>query len=206
MTAGQVDGRPRRGASASTLVTGRIGRGGMGMVYRGCDEVLEREVAVKTLTVEGTPRRGEPPALRRSRPRRRPGCSTPTSSPSSSWARTAACPTSPWSCCPGSDLEALLRSGEPLLLQEKLDIVIQVCRGLHYAHEHAHRPPRHQALQHPACSRTARRRSWTSASPSWAAPASPRAGMMVGTVHYMSPEQVRGPAARRAQRRLLGRA
>ena len=37
---------------------------------------------------------------------------------------------------PGADLEALLRSGEDLLLAEKLDIVIQVCRGLAFAHEH----------------------------------------------------------------------
>src|SRR5512143_4098705 len=43
--------RPRIGRY---LITGRIGRGGMGMVYRGLDEALEREVAVKTLTAEGT--------------------------------------------------------------------------------------------------------------------------------------------------------
>ena len=29
-----------------------------------------------------------------------------------------------------------MRAGEPLLLQEKLEIVIQICRGLSYAHEH----------------------------------------------------------------------
>ena len=43
--------RPRIGRY---VVTGRIGRGGMGMVYRGLDEALEREVAVKTLKLEGS--------------------------------------------------------------------------------------------------------------------------------------------------------
>ena len=43
--------RPRIGRY---LITGRIGRGGMGMVYRGLDEALEREVAVKTLHAEGS--------------------------------------------------------------------------------------------------------------------------------------------------------
>ena len=43
--------RPRIGRY---VITGRIGRGGMGMVYRGLDEALEREVAVKTLNAEGS--------------------------------------------------------------------------------------------------------------------------------------------------------
>ena len=43
--------RPRIGRYA---IVGRIGRGGMGMVYRGLDEDLEREVAIKTLTAEGS--------------------------------------------------------------------------------------------------------------------------------------------------------
>ena len=51
---------------------------------------------------------------------------------------------------PGVDLEALLRSGEELLLAEKLDIVIQVGRGPRLRPRAQDRPPRHQAQQHPA--------------------------------------------------------
>src|SRR3954471_14704732 len=51
--AGQPEKAVRRKIGKYAVV-GRIGRGGMGMVYRGWDDVLEREVAVKTLTAEGT--------------------------------------------------------------------------------------------------------------------------------------------------------
>ncbi|HKC13569.1 MAG TPA: serine/threonine-protein kinase, partial [Vicinamibacteria bacterium] len=85
----------------------------------------------------------------------------------------------------------LLRSGETLLLPEQLDIVIQVCRGLAYAHEHRiiHRdikPSNIRLLD----DGTAKIMDFGIAK--LGGTQLTKAGMMVGTVHYMSPEQVRG--------------
>ena len=193
----RAPGRPGRndaptGASAATVVTGRIGRGGMGMVYRGLDEALEREVALKTLTIEGTldeeSRRRFEIEAKAAAKLQHPNIVTVFEL--------------------GEDRgRALHRHGaaargrprEPRALresrcssQEKLDIVIQVCRGLAYAHEHGivHRDIKPSNIRllddgtvedHGLRDRQARRDA-----------ASRRRGMMVGTVHYMSPEQVRG--------------
>ena len=143
-----ADARPRY-RIGRYLVTGRIGTGGMGMVYRGLDEALEREVAVKTLTAEGTldaesRRRFEVEAKAAAR------CSTRTSSPSSSWARTGALPFIAMELLPGADLEALLRSGEELLARREArrrDPGLPRPRLRPRARD---RPPRHQAQQHPA--------------------------------------------------------
>jgi len=102
-------------------VKGRIGRGGMGMVYRGLDEALEREVAVKTLTVEG--------ALD-DESRRRFDITV------FELGEDRGVPFIAMELLPGVDLEALVRSRDSLVLQEKLEIVIEVLRGLAYAHEH----------------------------------------------------------------------
>ena len=181
--------RPRK-RIGKYLVTGRIGRGGMGMVYRGYDETLEREVAVKTLTVEGTldeesRRRFEIEAKAAAR------LQHPNILTVFELGEERGLPFIAMELLPGMDLETLLRSGEELLLQEQLDILIQVCRGLAYAHEHkiVHRdikPSNIRLLD----DGTVKIMDFGIAKLQGTGVT--RSGMMVGTVHYMSPEQIRG--------------
>ncbi len=173
-------------------VIGRIGRGGMGMVYRGLDETLEREVALKTLTTEGTldeeSRRRFEIEAKAAAKLQHPNIVTVFE-----LSQDRGVPYIAMELLSGTDLEALMRAGEPLLLQEKLEIVIQICRGLSYAHEHGvvHRdikPSNIRLLD----DGTVKIMDFGIAK--LGGTNLTKSGMMVGTVHYMSPEQVRGKA------------
>jgi serine/threonine protein kinase len=182
-------GQGRRSRIGRYLLTGRLGRGGMGMVYRGLDETLEREVAIKTLTTEGTfdeesRRRFEIEAKAAAR------LQHPNILTVFELGEDRGVPYIAMELLPGADLESLLRSGEELLLAEKLDIVVQICRGLAFAHEHSivHRdikPSNIRILD----DGTAKIMDFGIAKLSGTTLT--KSGMMVGTVHYMSPEQVR---------------
>ncbi len=188
-TAGHAEGRYRK-RIGKYAITGRIGRGGMGMVYRGYDEVLEREVAVKTLTLEGSlddeSRRRFAIEAKAAARLQHPNIITVYE-----LGEDRGLPFIAMELLPGTDLEALMRSGEPLMLQEKLDLVIQVCRGLAYAHDHkvVHRdikPSNVRVLE----DGTVKIMDFGIAK--LGGPGVTKIGMMVGTVHYMSPEQIRG--------------
>lgn len=179
--------RPRIGRYT---VVGRIGKGGMGMVYRALDASLDREVALKTLTLEGAldeeSRKRFQIEARAAARLQHPNIITVYE-----LGEDRGVPFIAMELLPGVDLEALLRSREPLPLAEKLDVVIQVLRGLAYAHEHGivHRdvkPSNIRLLD----DGTVRIMDFGIAK--LGETGVTRTGMMVGTVYYMSPEQIRG--------------
>jgi eukaryotic-like serine/threonine-protein kinase len=116
--AAQPDKAARRKIGKYAVV-GRIGRGGMGMVYRGWDEVLEREVAVKTLTIEGTL---DEESRQRFQIEARAAARLQHANIVTVFelGEERGLPFIAMELLPGVDLETLIRSGEPLLLQEKL--------------------------------------------------------------------------------------
>ncbi len=172
------------------LVIGRIGRGGMGMVYRGVDEALEREVAIKTLISEGSlesesRKRFEVEAKAAAR------LQHPNIVIVYELSEDRGVPFIAMELLSGGDLEGVLRGGEPLSLEEKLDVMAQVCRGLAYAHErgiiHRDIKPSNIRLLDDG---TAKIMDFGIAK--LGGTQLTKAGMMVGTIRYMSPEQVRG--------------
>ena len=112
----------------------RVGRGGMGSVYRGRDTILDREVAIKVMSSEFAADEGSRPRFYRE-------------------ARAAAklqhrnivtifefgeedeTPFIVMEFLRGQDISKRMRTDPPLTLEQKLDIIAELCTGLHFAHE-----------------------------------------------------------------------
>jgi serine/threonine-protein kinase len=171
-------------------VRARLGKGGMGVVYLGRDEALDRDVAIKTLRVEGsedTDSRGRFEIEAKAAARlQHPNIVTVFE-----LGEDRGLPFIAMEVLGGQDLESLLRSGEKLSVTERLDIVIQTLRGLDFAHAHhiVHRdikPSNIRVLDDGGVKildfGIAKVESVSVT----------RTGMMVGTPYYMSPEHIRG--------------
>ncbi|TDI36543.1 MAG: serine/threonine protein kinase [Acidobacteria bacterium] len=170
----------------------RLGRGGMGAVYEGHDPALDRRVAIKTLAADVIA-----DVDSRSRFEREARAAAKLQHPNIVTIYElgnfggAEKPYIVMEYLEGTDVSNLI-GDEGMPIAEALDIVIQLCRALDFAHQNGvvHRdikPANLRCLDNGqikimdfGIARVEGSRQIT------------KSGVMIGTVHYMSPEQIRG--------------
>ncbi len=168
----------------------RVGRGGMGVLYRGRDPVLDREVAIKVMagdfsTDEGARSRFFREARASARLQHRNIVTI------FEFAEDSGTPYIAMEFLRGQNLSERLQSQPPLALVQKLDIVTQLLTGLHYAHEqgivHRDVKPANVWLLDDG---TVKLLDFGIAK--IAASTMTSAGSVLGSAFYMAPEQVSG--------------
>jgi serine/threonine-protein kinase len=171
-------------------ILGILGVGGMGVVYRGMDNSVGREVAIKTLTEATEELRQRFQLEARSGVLNHPNIVTIYD-----FGEQDGNPYIVMEFVRGDSLENLLRAGHQFSLIEKLDIVRQVCLGLGYAHQkgvvHRDIKPANVMVQPDGNIKIvdfgiARLESQSGHT---------QAGLVIGTFHYISPERLLGKAA-----------
>lgn len=111
-----------------------VGRGGMGVVYRAKDPFLDRMVAIKIMTISYA---DYPDLLQRfyREAKATANLQHPNIVTVYELGEHEGSPYLAMQFLEGASLETLVRSGQELSLLQKLDIVIQACHGLAYAHQ-----------------------------------------------------------------------
>jgi eukaryotic-like serine/threonine-protein kinase len=168
----------------------RVGRGGMGVLYRGRDPVLDREVAIKVMAGDFSADESA-----RSRFFREARASARLQHRNIvtifEFAEDSGMPYIAMEFLRGQSLSQRLQSQPPLTLVQKLDIVTQLLTGLHYAHEqgivHRDVKPANVWLLDDG---TVKLLDFGIAK--IAASTMTSAGSVLGSAFYMAPEQVSG--------------
>jgi tetratricopeptide (TPR) repeat protein/predicted Ser/Thr protein kinase len=184
-------------------VIGELGKGAMGVVYKAKDPVIDREVAIKTLSPEG---REDPDLYERfTREARSAGILHHRNIITVyDVGEEDGIPFLALEYLEGRNLQELLDQEPDLTLADKVELVKQIGEGLHYAHERGviHRdikPENVMVLPDGTVKITdfgiARSETTDKTKP----------GVVLGSVGYMAPEQIKGqPVDRRADIFALG--
>jgi serine/threonine-protein kinase len=171
-------------------ILGILGVGGMGVVYRGLDNAVGREVAIKTITEATDELRHRFMLEARSGILNHPNIVTVYD-----FGEQDGNPYIVMEFVPGDTLENLLKNGRKFTLIEKLEIIGQLCAGLGYAHRkgviHRDIKPANIMVQPDGnikivdfgVARLENRSGHT------------QTGMVIGTFHYISPERLLGKSA-----------
>ncbi|HEV2214039.1 MAG TPA: protein kinase, partial [Terracidiphilus sp.] len=173
-------------------ITGILGRGGMGVVYRAEDRRIGRQVAIKTLT-EGFS--GEPEMLERFYREAQAGIlQHPNIVIVYDLGDEDGTPFIVMEFVEGEPLDKVISSGRQLHMVDKLSIIEQVCSALGYAHQrgviHRDIKPANVIVQPDGQAKIvdfgiARVQSSKESGLT-------RTGNVIGTVHYIAPERLKG--------------
>jgi predicted Ser/Thr protein kinase len=173
-------------------ITGVLGRGGMGVVYRAEDRRIGRQVAIKTLTEGFT---GQPEMLERFYREAQAGIlQHPNIVIVYDLGDEEGMPFIVMEFVDGEPLDKIISSGRQLHMVDKLSIIEQVCAALGYAHQrgviHRDIKPANVMVQADGNAKIvdfgiARVQSSKESGLT-------RTGNVIGTVHYIAPERLKG--------------
>ena len=168
----------------------RVGRGGMGVLYRAHDPALERDVALKMMHLDFTSDTHARERFQREA-RAVARLQHPNIVTIHELGEVDDTPYIVMEFLEGKDLEQLLKDGDELSLGRKLDIAAQVCEGLAYAHDQGivHRdikPGNVRVLP------DGKVKILDFGIARFAASSLTQSGTVMGTPSYMAPEQIMG--------------
>lgn len=167
-----------------------IGHGGMGTVYEALDPVIQRKVALKTMI----PGLADAPELRLRFLREAQaagGLRHRNIVTVYDLGEDKGRPYIAMEYIDGTDLEKIIQNKEPLSLEWKLDVLRQVCEGLGYAHRNGivHRDVKPANIR---VTPDGEVKIMDFGIAHLQSSNLTKSGLVLGTVHYMSPEQIDG--------------
>ena len=167
-----------------------IGKGAMGVVYHAYDPIVKRDVAIKVLSSIDL---DEPELISRFEREARlaGGLRHPNIVTIYDLGQFQGRPYIAMEYLVGKDLEAVIKEKQALSIERKVDIILQICKGLHAAHQkgiiHRDIKPANIRLQDDESAKIMDfgiARMGTSQLT--------KSGYIIGTLQYMSPEQISG--------------
>jgi tetratricopeptide (TPR) repeat protein/predicted Ser/Thr protein kinase len=167
-----------------------LGRGGMGTVYQARDPVIHRTVALKTMT----PGLAETPELKARFLREAQaagGLRHQNIVTVYDLGEDRGQPYIAMEFIEGQDLEKIIQSRQPLSVEWKIDVLRQVCEGLAYAHRAGivHRDVKPANIR---VTSEGEVKIMDFGIAHLQSSKMTKSGLVLGTVHYMAPEQVEG--------------
>ncbi|TWT76247.1 Serine/threonine-protein kinase PknB [Planctomycetes bacterium CA13] len=176
------------------LITGWIGQGGMGQVFKAVHSVMGRECAVKTLPLEKLTKQSRAAFVREIR--LQAGLDSPYVVRAYDAGQDGSVHYLVTEYVPGTDLRRLVRSGGPLTMNHAALVISQAAMGLQYAHDlslvHRDVKPGNILVTPEGHAKVS---DIGLAGYSFGGKDDPRAGKIVGTADYLSPEQIRHPSS-----------